>query len=81
MRVCGWESAVYSVINREPARDDCGRLATEQWVDVDVDFANGIVGTVCVMIQHRDLQRFILQVFIIHLFSHTHTHTHTHTQL
>lgn len=44
-----------SVIDGKPARNNRGSLTAQQWVDVNVDLPYGIIGTVCVMIQNRDL--------------------------
>lgn len=46
---------MYGVVNREPPWDDSRSLTVQQGVDVDVDFANGIIGTVSVMIKNSDL--------------------------
>lgn len=56
-----------SIIDGEPARDDRGSLAAQQRVDVDVDLPYGVISTVSVMVQNRDLQGLILQVLILDL--------------
>lgn len=55
------------IIDGKPARDDRGSLTAQQRVNVNVNFPYGIVRTVRIMVQDSDLQRFILQVFIINL--------------
>lgn len=55
------------IIDGEPARDDRGSLTAQERVDVDVNLPYGVIGTVGVMVQHCDLQRFILQVLVINL--------------
>lgn len=44
-----------SIINGKPARNDRGSLTAQQWVDVNVDFPYGVISTVSVMVQNRDL--------------------------
>lgn len=58
-----------SIIDGKPAGDDRRSLTAQQRVNVNVNFPYGIVSTVCVMVQHCDLQWFILQIFIINLES------------
>lgn len=55
------------IVDGEPAGDDRGGLAAQERVDVDVNLPYGVVGTVGVVVQHRDLQRLILQVLVINL--------------
>lgn len=55
------------VIDGKPAGDDGGGLTAQQRVDVDVNLPDGVVCAVCVVVQHSDLQRLILQVLIINL--------------
>jgi len=45
---------MHGVIDRKPAGDDRGTLLNQQWVEVDVHFSYGIMGTVGVMVQHSD---------------------------
>lgn len=58
---------VDGVVDGEPAGDDRGSLAAQERVDVDVNLPYGVIGTVGVMVQHRDLQRLILQVLVVDL--------------
>ena len=58
---------MYGVVDGEPARDDSGSFAAQQRVDVNVNLPYGIVGTVRVVVQHRDLQGLVLQVFVVNL--------------
>lgn len=55
------------IVDGEPARDDRGGLAAQEWVDVDVNLPDCVIGTVGVMVQHCDLQRLILQVLVVNL--------------
>lgn len=48
------------VIDGKPAGDDRGSLTAQQWVNVNVNLPYRIISTVRVMVQHCDLQRFIL---------------------
>lgn len=57
------------IIDGKPARDDRGSLTAQQRVNVNVNFPDGIISTVCVVVQHCDLQWLILQVLIINLDS------------
>ncbi len=58
---------VDGIIDGKPARDDRCSLAAQQRVNVNVNFPYGIISTVSVVVQHCDLQRFILQVLVINL--------------
>lgn len=58
---------VDGIVDGKPARNDGGSLAAQKRVYVDVNFPDGIVSTVGVVVQHCDLQRLILQVLVIHL--------------
>lgn len=58
---------VDGIIDGKPARNDRGSLTAQQRVNVNVNFPYGIISTVCVVIQHCDLQRLILQVLVINL--------------
>ena len=58
---------MYGVVDGETARDDSGSFAAQQRVDVNVNLPYGIVGTVRVVVQHRDLQGLVLQVFVVNL--------------
>lgn len=58
---------VDGIIDGKPARNDRGSLTAQQRVNVNVNFPYGIISTVCVVIQHCDLQRLILQVLVIDL--------------
>lgn len=55
------------IINGKPAGDDRGGLRIQKWVDVDINFPDGVISAVSVMVQHCDLQRLVLQVLIVNL--------------
>lgn len=57
------------IIDGKPSRDDRGSLTAQQRVNVNVNFPYGIISAVSVVVQHCDLQWFILQVLIINLDS------------
>ena len=46
---------VDGIIDGKPARDDRGSFTAQQRVNVNVNFPYGIISTVSVMVQHRDL--------------------------
>lgn len=62
-----YSRTVDGIIDGKPARDDRGSLTAQQRVNVNVNFPYGIVSTVSVVVQHCNLQWFILQVLIINL--------------
>jgi hypothetical protein len=61
------EQTMHGVVDGEPSTDDVRRVAGEEWCEVDVHFADGIVCTVGVIVQHSNVQRLVLKDLIINL--------------
>lgn len=67
---------VHGIKDRYPAGQNCSlamhRLTgvfQAQWIQANVDFANGIICRVCIIIHESYLQWFVLQLGIIYLKS------------
>ena len=43
---------MHGVIDGKPTTDDIGQITSQQWGQVNVDFANGVMSTVCVVVEH-----------------------------
>ena len=43
---------MHCVVNRVPAADDIVFALNQQWIEVNVNSANSIMSTVCVMVQN-----------------------------
>ena len=43
---------MHGVIDGKPTTDDIGQITSQQWGQVNVDFANGVMSAVCVVVEH-----------------------------
>lgn len=55
------------IVNWKPSWNNCSCFTVQQRINIYVHFANGIISTVGIMIKNCDLERLILQLFIIYL--------------
>ena len=53
---------MHGIVDREPATDDGAMFFRQQWVQLYVDFTNGIMGTVRVMVQHSETYHKMIEL-------------------